>query len=69
MQQPPQPSRCFEEGVDARAQGRLLSENPYCIQTDDFKEWQAGWHATLDLDEDDDPDSMRARAGIRPGGD
>lgn len=57
-------SSCFLEGVDARARGRLLADNPYCIRTDDHEEWQAGWHAILDLDEDDDPDSLRVRNGI-----
>ena len=51
----------FEEGVDARAKGRKLDDNPYCIRTDEHAEWAAGWHAMFDLDEEDDPNSNRDR--------
>lgn len=49
----------FEEGADARARGKVLADNPYCIQTAEHAEWAAGWNALFDLDEDDDPASNR----------
>lgn len=49
----------FEQGVDARAQGRPQSANPYEPGTSERSEWAAGWNATFDLDEDDDPGSCR----------
>ena len=49
----------FQEGVEARAKGKSLDDNPYCIRTDEHTEWSVGWNATLDLDEDDDPASDR----------
>lgn len=52
---------CFQDGVDARAKGQALADNPHCIRTDDYAEWAAGWRATFDLDEDDDPTSLRMR--------
>jgi hypothetical protein len=56
----------FQEGVDARAKGKTLADNPYCIRTDDHIEWAAGWRATLDLDEDIDPASDRDHASGSP---
>ena len=52
----------FEEGADARARGKVLADNPYCIQTTEHAEWAAGWRAVFDLDEEDDPASDRDHA-------
>ena len=57
----------FEEGVDARAAGRKLDDNPYCIRTEEHADWAAGWHATFDLDEENDPDSNRDRSAETAG--
>ena len=51
--------RHFKEGMKARAAGKVLDDNPYGIRTDEHEEWAAGWSATFDLDEDDDPASDR----------
>lgn len=51
----------FEEGVAARAGGKPVSDNPYCVGTVQRTEWDSGWKATLELDEDDDPASDRIR--------
>lgn len=50
---------CFQQGADARAAGKALSDNPYGIRTDEHADWADGWRATFDLDEDDDPASTR----------
>ena len=52
----------FNEGVAARAQGRPESTNPYGAGTSEREEWLEGWHATFDLDEEDDPNSSRIRS-------
>ena len=49
----------FQEGTDARARGVPRSENPYGLRTAEHKEWDAGWLAIFDLDEEDDPESTR----------
>ena len=49
----------FREGSDARANGVALADNPYSVRTDEHAEWSAGWRATFDLDEEDDPASDR----------
>ena len=56
----------FGEGVDARASGKSLDDNPYCIRTDEHREWAAGWGATFDLDEENDPASSRDHASGSP---
>lgn len=50
---------CFQQGTDARQAGHKPADNPYDIDTDEHREWAAGWSATFDLDEDDDPASTR----------
>jgi hypothetical protein len=50
---------CFEEGHEARAKGLLPTDNPYRHDSAEWREWRAGWEATLDLDEEDDPASNR----------
>ena len=42
----------FRAGVDARAAGKGLTENPYAAGTEERREWSAGWNATVDIDED-----------------
>lgn len=49
----------FAEGVAARAKGRKRAENPYALASQQHGEWDAGWTATLDLDEEADPNSTR----------
>lgn len=61
--QPDMLEACFKQGTEARERGMKPNDNPYDIETEEHKEWAAGWHATLDLDEDDDPVSMRIDAG------
>ena len=56
----------FQQGVEARAAGRTLGDNPYCIRTEDYAEWAAGWRATFDLDEDNDFTSDRDHASGEP---
>ena len=60
---------CFTQGTQAREDGEALADNPYDIETEEHREWAAGWTATLDLDEDRDPDSMRIDAGKTDGDD
>jgi hypothetical protein len=50
---------CFQEGANARAKGLKLADNPYSLLADGHAEWAAGWCATFDLDEEDDPASNR----------
>ncbi len=51
--------QCFAAGVEARAAGREEADNPYDPLSPQGHEWRAGWRATCDLDEEDDPASMR----------
>ena len=57
----PSLERCFEEGAEARAKGLDAADNPYGPETPEGKEWGAGFGATFDLDEEDDPLSNRLR--------
>jgi hypothetical protein len=52
-------TQCFEEGVKARAAGQGRSDNPYDLQTPEHADWDAGWTARYDLDEESDPNSDR----------
>ena len=52
-------TECFDEGVDARAAKKAMNTNPYAAGTAERREWSAGWSATCDLDEEDDPFSSR----------
>ncbi len=63
MHEPPNLEACFKQGTRARAKGHPLADNPYDMQTPEHSEWAAGWSATFDLDEDDDPDSTRVKLG------
>lgn len=50
---------CFQAGADARLQGKKPSDNPYPIGSEERAEWDEGYRATCDLDEEDDPASDR----------
>ena len=63
MDEPTDLKRFFKEGMQARAERQRLAENPYDVRTPEHREWKAGWMATFDLDEDDDPESMRVKPG------
>ena len=49
----------FTEGVKARAKRLPEGHNPYPAGSLQRREWQEGWIATQDLDEDRDPCSCR----------
>ena len=57
----PELTKVFAAGVEARALGRQRTDNPYSIHSELHDEWSAGWGATCDLDEEDDPLSCRVR--------
>ena len=63
MDEPADLEDCFKQGMQARSEGLRLSENPFGVRTPEHREWAAGWAATLDLDEDDDPESTRVKPG------
>lgn len=50
---------CFQAGADARLKGSKSSDNPHPIGSDERAEWDEGFNATCDLDEDVDPASDR----------
>ena len=52
-------SEFFQQGADARAADVNRGDNPYGLGTMENREWTAGWCATFDLDEEDDPQSNR----------
>ena len=55
----PERAACFQAGADARAAGLDETDNPYDPASPQGHEWHAGWSATFDLDEEDDPSSTR----------
>ncbi len=57
----PQPTLqdCFQAGADAKAKGRPPSDNPHAVGSDERVEWDEGYRASCDLDEEDDPASDR----------
>lgn len=57
--QPKSLQDCFQAGADARVNGLKRSDNPYPVDGDERAEWDEGFKATCDLDEDDDPASDR----------
>ena len=63
MDEPADLEACFKQGMQARADGLRISENPHGVRTPEHREWAAGWSATLDLDEDDDAESTRVKPG------
>lgn len=63
MDEPADLEACFERGMKARSNGLCTSENPYAVNTPEYREWAAGWAATCDLDEDDDAESTRVKPG------
>ena len=54
-------SACFEQGAEARLKGRSRSDNPYPAGSDQRIEWEQGFLAKCDLDEERDPASDRAQ--------
>ena len=54
----------FQEGLEARQDGKALHDNPYAAGSADRREWHAGFCATLDVEDQDglDPEDGRTRA-------
>ena len=44
----------FQEGLQARLDGKSLHDNPYAAGSDKRREWQAGFCATVDDRDGDD---------------
>ncbi len=44
----------FKAGGDARRAGKPLRGNPYAAGSEEREEWDAGWCATVEIDDDDD---------------
>ena len=60
MSSPPKPlPDCFQDGADSREAGGRQTDNPHPPGTPERAEWEAGFLATFDLDEDHDPASDR----------
>ena len=57
----------FEEGVQARLDGRSLHDNPYAAGSAKRREWAAGFCASPERDEDD-PASLGLASPRRPAG-
>ena len=51
----------FERGMEARSSGLTLADNPHGPESPAGRDWAAGFSATFDLDEEDDPLSDRLR--------
>ena len=47
-------SHYFHEGMDARASGKTLHDNPYGAGSQQRREWKAGFCATVDVEDDED---------------
>ena len=43
----------FAEGMQAREGGRHERDNPYCAGSDERREWQAGFRASVEHESDD----------------
>lgn len=43
----------FKEGRHARDAGIARRENPYAAGSEERAEWDAGWRATVDIEDDD----------------
>ena len=43
----------FDEGLQARQEGKRLRDNPYCAGSEKRNEWDAGFEAKLDFEEED----------------
>ena len=47
----------FKAGVEARRDGKPLTDNPYAAGSEERDEWTAGWSATVDIEPGDEPNS------------
>ncbi|WP_237477897.1 hypothetical protein [Lichenibacterium dinghuense] len=45
---------CFQEGMDARLDGRSVHDNPYAAGSARRREWNAGFCATVEAEDEDD---------------
>ncbi len=45
----------FKAGANARQSGQSMHDNPYAAGSDERAEWDAGWKATADCDEEGAP--------------
>ena len=43
----------FDQGMQARLDGKSVRDNPYCAGSDKRQEWDAGFRAKLDIEDDD----------------
>ena len=43
----------FHEGLDARAEGKTIHDNPYSAGSQQRREWNAGFCATVDTEDDE----------------
>ena len=46
-------SHYFHEGLDARADGKTRHDNPYSAGSQQRREWNAGFCATVDEEDDE----------------
>ncbi len=46
----------FAEGLQAREDGKHSRDNPYCVGSDERREWAAGFSATVAHEDEDDLD-------------
>ena len=44
----------FKAGVEARGAGLTLDRNPHAAGTEERREWEAGWKATVEIEDEDD---------------
>ena len=44
----------FQEGLQARLDGQALSDNPYAAGSAPRREWNAGFSATVEAEDEDD---------------
>lgn len=44
----------FKEGMEARQNGGTIRDNPYSAGSDERREWNAGFCATVEQDDGDD---------------
>ena len=55
----------FDEGMEARLQGKTVHDNPYSAGSDKRREWNAGFCATVEVEDEDglqlDPNEGSAR--------
>lgn len=44
----------FQEGLEARLDGKALHDNPYAAGSAKRREWNAGFRATVEAEDEDD---------------